>query len=108
MPNIMIGGVHRFPVKQVVAWLENERGSTPNNALGERRGLPRPSESNGYAYSVPSPPIRSIGANAINSMADEYSLITPQRRKYTIEASKRANIGPPLVPPHSAPSGGAN
>jgi len=31
MPNIMIGSVHRFPVTQVVGWLENRRGSKLNN-----------------------------------------------------------------------------
>jgi excisionase family DNA binding protein len=25
MPNIMVGSVHRFPVNQVVGWLEDQR-----------------------------------------------------------------------------------
>lgn len=31
MPNIMVGSVHRFPMNQVVGWLENERGNKLNN-----------------------------------------------------------------------------
>ena len=31
MPNIMIGSVHRFPMTQVVGWLENQRGNKLNN-----------------------------------------------------------------------------
>ncbi len=27
MPNIMIGSVHRFPVNQIVAWLEKQPGN---------------------------------------------------------------------------------
>ena len=30
MPNIMVGSVHRFPVNQVVEWLENQRGNRLN------------------------------------------------------------------------------
>ena len=35
MPNIMIGSVHRFPMTQVVGWLEDQRGNKLNN--GETR-----------------------------------------------------------------------
>jgi len=31
MPNIMVGTVHRFPMTQVVGWLENQRGNKMNN-----------------------------------------------------------------------------
>jgi len=31
MPNIVIGSVHRFPMIQVVEWLENQRGNKLNN-----------------------------------------------------------------------------
>jgi len=31
MPNIMVGTVHRFPMSQVVGWLENQRGNKLNN-----------------------------------------------------------------------------
>ena len=31
MPNIMVGTVHRFPMRQVVEWLENQRENKPNN-----------------------------------------------------------------------------
>jgi len=31
MPNIMIGSVHRFPIIQVVGWLENRSGNKLNN-----------------------------------------------------------------------------
>ena len=31
MPNIMVGTVHRFPMTQVVGWLENQRGNKLNN-----------------------------------------------------------------------------
>ena len=27
MPNIMVGSVHRFPLNQVVAWLQDKRGN---------------------------------------------------------------------------------
>ena len=27
MPNIMVGTVHRFPVNQIVGWLEKQRGT---------------------------------------------------------------------------------
>ena len=31
MPNIMVGSVHRFPMIQVVDWLENQRENKLNN-----------------------------------------------------------------------------
>jgi len=31
LPYIMIGTVHRFPMTQVVGWLENQRGNKLNN-----------------------------------------------------------------------------
>ena len=31
MPNILVGTVHRFPMTQVVGWLENQRGNKLNN-----------------------------------------------------------------------------
>lgn len=31
MPNIMVGSVHRFPMGQVVGWLENQRGNKLNS-----------------------------------------------------------------------------
>ena len=31
MPNIMVGTVHRFPLNQVVEWLENQRGNKLDN-----------------------------------------------------------------------------
>ena len=31
MPNIMVGTVRRFPMTQVVGWLENQRGNKVNN-----------------------------------------------------------------------------
>jgi excisionase family DNA binding protein len=31
MPNIMVGSVHRYPVNQVVGWLENQSGNKLNN-----------------------------------------------------------------------------
>ena len=31
LPYIMIGSVHRFPMVQVVEWLENQRGNKMNN-----------------------------------------------------------------------------
>jgi len=31
MPNIMVGSVHRFPMGQVVGWLENRKGNKLNN-----------------------------------------------------------------------------
>jgi len=30
MPNLMIGSVHRFPMNQVVEWLEHQRGNKLN------------------------------------------------------------------------------
>ena len=32
MPNIMVGSIHRFPVNQVVTWLEARNGHAINNA----------------------------------------------------------------------------
>ena len=31
MPNIMVGSVHRFPINQVVAWLESQDGHAVND-----------------------------------------------------------------------------
>ncbi len=31
MPNIMVGSVHRFPIIQVVGWLEKQRENKLNN-----------------------------------------------------------------------------
>ena len=31
MPNIMVGTVHRFPMTQVVGWLENQRENKLDN-----------------------------------------------------------------------------
>ena len=31
MPNIMVGSVHRFPMTQVIDWLENQNAHTLNN-----------------------------------------------------------------------------
>ena len=31
MPNIMVGTVHRFPMTQVVGWLEKQRGNKVTN-----------------------------------------------------------------------------
>jgi excisionase family DNA binding protein len=39
MPNLMVGSVHRFPMNQVVGWLEHQTGNkltnreTPNAAI---------------------------------------------------------------------------
>jgi hypothetical protein len=35
LPDIMVGTVHRFPMTQVVGWLEDQRGNKLNN--GETR-----------------------------------------------------------------------
>jgi len=34
LPNIMFGSVHRFPMTQVVGWLENQRENKLNNREG--------------------------------------------------------------------------
>jgi len=31
MPNMMVGSVHRFPMTQVVGWLEKQRGNKVTN-----------------------------------------------------------------------------
>jgi excisionase family DNA binding protein len=41
MPNIMIGSVHRFPMDQVITWLEQQnatRGISENHSDGRNRG----------------------------------------------------------------------
>jgi len=38
MPNIRVGAMHRFPVNQVVGWLEKENNGTAPNGQSPRGG----------------------------------------------------------------------
>jgi excisionase family DNA binding protein len=37
MPNIMVGSVHRFPLNQVVTWLESQDGHAVNDGALSKR-----------------------------------------------------------------------